>query len=449
MSLESHMLAQMQTRPTTKRWVVAYSGGLDSSVLLHLSHIANQQLSKPKQICALHVNHQLSDHADAWQIHCQQQAASLSVPFFSEKVTINLSGAGIEAAARAVRYNVFEDFLETGDYLLMAHHSDDQAETMLLRLLRGSGVLGLASMPESRPLGQGELFRPLLQRARTELENYAKQNKLLWIEDESNDSLDFDRNFLRHQVIPDIEKRWPSAKKQLSSTAEHFQKAQSILIELAAQDLQNLNLQAERHGVSIDWRELKLLSEERRNNLIRYWCDCHKFSLPDAQQLQQIQQQFFSQNAMLTSAVVQWGDCQLRQFNQRLYLMPLLAVFENQEARFLWNIDEPLSLDGVGKLAIKKIADKEKSGIDPQKISGEAFQIRWRQGGERCTPVGRSSSQTVKKLLQEYKLETWLRDRVPLIYDNNELVAVGDLWVCEGFAAENANTGVQINWQPV
>jgi tRNA(Ile)-lysidine synthase len=449
MSLETHMLAQMQSYANVKRWVVAYSGGLDSSVLLYLTNVVNRQLDKPKNICALHVNHGLSKNAKAWQSHCQQIAESNGLSFFSQSVVIDKKGEGLEAAARDARYGIFEKFIQPDDCLLMAHHSDDQAETFLLRLLRGAGVLGLGAMPKLRSLGKGQLLRPLLNQSRQVLEDYAKENQIKSIDDESNLSLDYDRNYLRHQIIPLLEKRWPSTSKKITSAVEHLQKSQHLLNELAVIDLENTHPKNERYGKSIDWSVLNALSLERRNNLLRYWSEMEGYALPDIQQLEQINQQFFSQNAMLTSALVSWGDCEIRQFNKRLFLLPRLQKFESSKTSLDWNINEEIHLGGIVRLSAQKQSDSHSALIAINKLAGQTLSVRWRQGGERCKPKGRSASQTIKKLLQEYQLETWLRDRVPLIYCGDELVAVGDLWVCEEFAVEDMEEGLQIYWQLV
>ncbi len=448
------MLEQLQLKPDVKRWVVAYSGGLDSSVLLNLLHQLIQQASIQSPVCALHINHQLSPNAHYWQEHCEQQCRSLDIPFYSETVDVKVTGHGVEAAAREARYRQFTGFLQDGDCLLMAHHADDQAETFLLRLMRGAGNLGLSSMAKERPLGDASLLRPLLNASRSQLEEYAEASHIQWIEDESNDSLHFDRNFLRHKVIPLFESRWVQVKRQLANTAERLQKSQYLLNDLAEIDLKQLDLRKERCGTSVDWSLLRLFNPDRIGNIIRFWCECEGYPLPNSQQLMQIQQQFFGSNAMLTSAVVKWGQCEVRQFNRRFYLMETLADFSpsnlpNNKSHE-WDISQSLNLGGAGRLtAIRQdSADKNchQHCLSLAKLSKKKLQVHWRQGGERCTPSGRSGSQMVKKLLQEYKLETWLRDRVPLLSVDGKIVAVGDLWVCEGFCASANETAYALEW---
>jgi tRNA(Ile)-lysidine synthase len=451
MSLELLMLEQLKRKPNVKRWVVAFSGGLDSTVLLHLLVAARDSLSSSIACCALHINHQLSLQSDQWQQHCQNQCQRLNIPFFSEKVDVTVDGKGVEAAARDARYQVFSEFLNSDDALVMGHHRDDQAETFLLRLMRGAGVLGLSSMAHERKFDDSVIFRPLLDVSRQQLEAYAKEKGLTWVEDESNQSLAFDRNLLRHEIIPRLESRWPQVKKQLVNTVGHLQQSQRLLGELAEIDLQQLDSRKERCGVSIDWNRLRTLSMDRISNVLRFWCQQQSIPLPNTQQMAQIHEQFFSQNAMLTSAIVQWAGYELRQFNRRLYLMKALENFDAQNDVRKWDIEGDFDL-GQGDKLIRlspgvKVSTVGAKSVASLNIKGsEQIEIRWRQGGERCTPVGRSGSQTVKKLLQEYQLETWLRDRVPLVYIDGQLAAVGDLWVCEGFAADQGQASFKFFW---
>ena len=443
MMLETLILEQ---NPRVKRWVVAYSGGLDSTVLLHLVATACRELPGLPTVSALHINHQLSPQAVHWQRHCQQQCEQWGLEFSAHRVTVDAQGRGIEAAAREQRYRVFNHCLDSEDGLLMGHHQDDQAETFLLRLMRGAGVLGLTAMRAERVLDGGALLlRPLLAVSRQQLLDYATRHHLQWIEDESNQSLAFDRNFVRHQLVPLIQQRWPQATKQWVKTAAYLQESQTLLQDLADMDLQQADGRAERYGVSLDWQAVSALSRGRIANLLRYWCQCQQQPLPDSQQMQQIDQQFFSASALLSSALVCWGGCELRQFHRRLFLMTSLPAFVKEARLWQWQGCNNIDLGGAGELLLAE-GQSGACRIARDKIEDKVLTIRWRQGGERCTPAGRSASQTVKKLLQEYQLETWLRDRVPLIYCDQQLVAVGDLWVCQDYAADNHQEGLSLSW---
>jgi len=214
-------------------WWVGFSGGLDSTVLLH----ALAQLHLPVPVRALHINHQISPNADAWQIQCAEFCAQYSIPFHAEKVRVENTGKGIEDAARAVRYSVFEKNLAPNDFLLTAHHANDQAETLLLRLMRGTGPRGLAAMAAVRALGAGSLVRPLLHFTRAELEAYARLHQLSWVDDESNLDNDYDRNFLRNQVIPLLHNRWPEFKRKWQQTAELCAQQEMVMEEIGCEDL--------------------------------------------------------------------------------------------------------------------------------------------------------------------------------------------------------------------
>lgn len=420
----SSLQASISPITPIKRWVVAYSGGVDSTVLLHALVFSLRSSNTSTAVTAIHINHQLSAQAQAWQQHCHASATALGVDFYSETVTLDTTGKGIEAAARDARYAVFEAFLEEGDCLLLGHHQSDQAETLLLRLLRGAGVTGLCAMPESRAIGTAQLLRPLLSVSKAAIIDYAQQQQLLWVDDESNDLAVYDRNFLRHQIMPLLSQRWPSVVAQCDKTAQTMRQTEDLLVEVAQEDFQRLDSQSSRAGSSIDLAALSRLSAARKNNVLRYWCKTLAYSLPDSEQLAQIEQQFFSVSFIASSACVSWSGCELRQFSGRLYLMKALAKFV-APVPIDWDGMSDVDLQGLGVLRVHH--SENKARLPPQ-----PYRIQWRQGGERCTPMHRQHSQTVKKLLQEYGLETWLRDRIPLIYRGDELAAVGDLWINRG-----------------
>ncbi|MFT5419582.1 MAG: tRNA(Ile)-lysidine synthase [Candidatus Endobugula sp.] len=442
-SILAHITEKMSPLPkSVKRWVVAYSGGIDSTVLLHALAECNRRSAQPLVVVALHINHQLSVDAADWQQHCEQVATTLGVEFFTKSVAVQLAGKGAEAAAREARYAVFENFLQEDDALLFGHHQQDQAETLLLRLFRGAGVRGLMAMPESRAIGRGNLLRPLLTVTKADIQSYAQQHQLQWVDDESNAQDDYDRNYLRNRIVPLLRTRWPALDAQLLKTSARMQQANTLLNEVAAEDLLALDAQAARVGFSVDFKKLNQLSHVRKMNFLRYWCESVAYPLPDADQLAQIEQQFFSRSALLSSACVSWANRELRQFAGRLYLMPALSKFTAAELIVEWDCLESLPLGDAGLLQLVNTAETN-SGLV---LKQQAYQIRWRQGGERSTPSQRQHSQTVKKLLQEYGLETWLRDRVPLIYCGDDLVAVGDLWVNKGYETEDTEASVLFRW---
>jgi tRNA(Ile)-lysidine synthase len=422
-SLAKSLVSLMDHHPDVRRLWVALSGGLDSCVLLHL--LAGLRPRLPVQV--LHINHQLSPHADKWQAHCEHLAASYGFPFGCETVEVIGAGRGLEMAAREARYAAFERHVEQGDMLLLAHHRDDQAETLLLRLLRGTGLRGLGAMARVRPLGSGLAARPLLEHSRAELRTYAQSEDLQWVEDESNQQVDFDRNYLRHEVLPLLEKRWPDFARRWVETARLARGNEHLLQEYAAGDLNAADRCQERLGESVALDYLAALSKLRRNAFLRRWIQTCGFSAPQQVHLGEVDQ--FFEAAADARPQLAFGECELRRFNERLYLLPrLTATAQQQDVR--WDPAQPLTLPDNSRLS----AIKGSIGLRADR----QYHVRFRQGGERCRPHSRAHSQTLKKLLQEYQLEPWLRDRVPLIYAGDQMAAVGDLWVCRDFYTDQA-----------
>lgn len=421
-SLDKSLANFISSHRDIRRLWVALSGGLDSCVLLHL--LARMEPPVPVQV--LHINHQLSPLAGEWQVHCKTLADTYGFPFVCASVEVARDGRGLEMAAREARYAAFERHMEPGDMLLMAHHRDDQAETLLLRLLRGTGVRGLGAMVPERPLGAGLAGRPLLLHSRVELQAYAQAENLQWVEDESNQSGDFDRNYLRLDVLPLLAKRWPGFTRRWAETAKLAQQNERLLQEYATEDLLAANQRQERLGQSVALDDLAKLSELRCNALLRYWIQTCGYRAPEQVHLEQIDQ-FFTAVEDAQPLLV-WGDCELRRFAGRLYLLPRLAAMTPQNV--MWNPVKTLTLADSSRLS----AVESSAGLRADKH----YHISLRQGGERCQPHNRAHSQTLKKLLQEYQLEPWLRDHIPLIYAGDQLAAVGDLWVCRDFFTEQA-----------
>ncbi|MES2824558.1 MAG: tRNA lysidine(34) synthetase TilS [Pseudomonadota bacterium] len=398
-------------------WWIAFSGGLDSCVLLH----ALAALKLPVQIKALHVNHQISPNANLWQQHCADFCATLGVDFTAVKVVVENRGRGIEDAARNARYTVFEQHLTCGEYLFTAHHADDQSETMLLRLMRGAGPRGLAAMSRSRLLGQGIIQRPLLDFTRSELETYAHSHQLVWVNDESNEDDHYDRNYLRNQVMPLLRGRWPGFAQKWQQTAELCAANEALIEELATQDLLSADLKTELVGTSIALPYFSNLSVARRHNLLRTWLRGQGLSVPEQQHLTQIENQIIG-GQLDAETQVNWGDASLRVYRVRVYALPLTQ------------------LPVVGELQWVMSEMGHKPLLNPDLPN---LHIRYRQGSERCRPAGRAHSQTLKRLLQDYAIAPWLREGLPLLYSDDILVAVADLWICEGYTAQGGGYSLQ------
>ncbi|WP_237065977.1 tRNA lysidine(34) synthetase TilS [Microbulbifer guangxiensis] len=414
LTLQESLRAFLARYPCRGRRWVALSGGLDSTVLLHLLSADGEPVS------AVHVHHGLSPNADDWAEHCAELTDSLGVPLLTKPVAVDASG-GVEAGARDARYRVFEQLLQPGDQLLLAHHGDDQVETFFLRLLRGAGPQGLSGMRSNRPLGQGQLLRPLLDVARRDLESYAREHELTWIEDESNLDVRFDRNYLRARVLPLLHERWP-LRQRIRRATQNLNESASLLRELADSDLQACRHRAERLGESIALDPFHTFSAGRRRNVLRGWTESLGGAWPNAQQLAELEQQLASAEADRLPAVP-LGRLVARRFRDRLFLTPVLPEVP-EDFSVSWDGRHPLLLPGEGCL-----------GPLPGWPATE-YSVRFRRGGERARPLERQHSQTLKKLLQEYGLEPWLRERVPLIFEGERLLAVGDLFLCEGWGSE-------------
>lgn len=418
---------------------VGYSGGLDSHVLLH----ALVKLLGSESLTAIHINHQLSPDVDSWQQHCLACCDELGVPMITEAVVVENSGQGLEQAAREARYAIFERILNETDLLLLAHHADDQVETVLYRLLRGTGTKGLAGIPMNRPLGLGEILRPLLPYPRKDLEAYAAEQELQWIEDESNQDTTFDRNFLRQKVVPVLAERWPDYAARVAHSAALCAETDQLAIILAAQDLAAVYERSERIGWSIALEPFMALDTSRQANLLRHWAGQHQLPQPGHRIVETVLHELLParQDA---EPLVSWGGVQLRRYQKHLHLLP--EGFDDSSK----DLDEQLDWDVKNNLILPDGSEfvatiEEGNGF---KIPTEAnVSIRFRSGGERCKPAGRNGSNTLKKLFQEYGLEPWLRNRVPLVYVQGQLAAVGDLWVCDEFAAAEGEPGIVLQWR--
>ena len=416
--------------------LVAVSGGLDSMLLLTLM----AERVNPERITAVHINHGISNNADNWQEQVTQYCQQLGVAIVAEKVTLMNSGEGLEAEARNARYAVFERLLEPNGLLFMGHHADDQVETVLYRLMRGAGAKGLSGMPNKRALGKGYLVRPFLECAKSALKNEAQLRNLVWVEDESNVDNRFDRNYLRNAVIPKISQRWPDYTQSLKRTADLNSESDQLAKELAVIDLDRVDLKAERAGWSISIEDLLMISPLRQKNILRYWSELQGLVPPSITIIDEVLTSVLSARQDASPEVNWQSQCWTR-FKDRLYLLQCTEQEFKAEQIFSWDMQNQLDLGEGNNLRVDKQMGQ---GI---KSTVNQVDIRFRQGGERCKPAGRGHSNSLKKLLLEYELAPWLRDRVPLFYVDEQLIAVGDLWVCEDWLAGSDEIGQMIHWQ--
>lgn len=398
-----------------KRLFVGFSGGLDSTVLLH--NLALQP-SLAKKLIAIHINHGLSINAFAWQTHCQQLCEHLAIPLIIKAVNFERQ-ANIEAEARKARYEVFASLLEQEDCLILAHHLDDQAETLLLQLFRGAGIDGLAAMTGQRPFAKGQLVRPFLALSRSSLELYAQAQQLEWIEDESNQDPGFSRNFLRQALIPLIQTRWPAVNQNLARTAEHCQQARENLDDLAKIDCPELS----ENKNTLSLGAIRHLSWSRLTNILRLWLRMNQQKLPNTLTFNRLIEEVIHAEKD-SEPLVCWDKICIRRYKQTLYLLKQQTEFLTREV--LWfSFPEPLYLQGLGYL--KAISAKEGLVIEP----GSKLEVRFRQGGEFFNWHGQRKQ--LKKLFQEWQIPVWLREQTPLLYVNEQLAAVAGYAVSDHF----------------
>jgi len=422
--LQNDLILEQIIQKSTTIWI-AYSGGLDSQVLLHLC----VQSKYTNKIKAIHIHHGLSKNADNWVEHCKEICQNFKIHLITKCIQINkLKKESLENIARQQRYEIFEELLEENDVLLMAHHADDQAETFLLRALRGSGIEGLSAIPQQRKLGKGILYRPLLNFSRVELQKYAHENNLKWIEDESNQSEEFDRNFLRKQIIPVLKNRWKGLEKTLCRTAHIQTETAQLLLEVAQQDLAQC---IGENNFILKIEKLLQLSEQRQANLLRFWLKNLGFEIPSRIKIKQIQEDILL-SKIDRQPCVTWKNVEIRRYRQHLYAMSPLPSIPSQYIEFNWDLKEDLKLP-FGELK----AEKEKFGLP-----NNTYQIRFRKGGETCF-VYRQHHE-VKKLLQEKGVPTWLRAFIPLIYHENILVAIPNVVIADQWRVEN---GIRPDWK--
>ncbi|MBA6411881.1 tRNA lysidine(34) synthetase TilS [Parahaliea sp. F7430] len=436
--LSDQVLPALASLREAPRWLVAFSGGLDSTVLLHL--LVSLRAANPDfpPLQALHIHHGLQSEADRWQRRCEQFCQTLAVPFICEQVRVTVEGKGLEAAARDARYAAFESHLGAGEVLFVAQHKDDQVETFMLRLLRGAGVEGLAAMPPSRPLGQGQLFRPLLDVTREQLAHYAKEHGLPSIDDPSNADTTLDRNFLRHEVLPLLDSRWPAYRDTVARAAAHLRDAADQL-RRALPEVPRCYSRCGDPGLAL--APLLDLPDSEAAQVLRDWLQQlghtqAPASAPLLEFLRQLRAGDSSSQAQLQSA----GIC-LQRFQQGLYCLPAAldeALPESQQLELGESYTDP----ALGTLSL---VQAEGPGLALQ--AGEALSLRWRSGGERCRLPGRAGTRSLKKLLQEAKVPPWWRNRVPLLYLGDELLAVGDLWLCDSSRLQAIGPSWQVRWK--
>ena len=420
MSLSVHHVQQFfNSYQDLKKFFVAYSGGLDSTVLLHLMHNARLPIQ------AVYVNHHLQNESDDWERHCKENCKNLNISFSVLHAEVEkVAQKSIEDCARKARYNSLHALLNDSSALVTAHHQDDLAETILLQLLRGAGPAGLAAMPKFKKLSKGIHLRPLLDFSRVEIHEYAKSHQLNWIDDPSNDSLDFDRNYIRNIIMPKLSSRWPGAQQTFARSASLQAEAMYCLHELAEIDISSART---KHSMILNISALQELNDVRLKNVLRYWIRTHNIRVPNRKILQHIVTDIVKKEDIETSPLQTWKEGEIRRYRNQLYLMvPLQPHSPTQVLR--WKIDQPLFIESLNRTLRRE--ELEKYGLKlPAEIN--ELTVRFREGGERFKLFGQKQHRSLKNLLNEAEIPPWERNRIPLLFHNDQLISVLGYWNAE------------------
>ncbi len=435
---------------------VAFSGGLDSSALLHLAHAYAAEHGIG--LYAFHIHHGISEHADAWLAHCEAACAQLGVPFEARRVILQKNKSGVEAAARKLRYAALGALCAQHGVRLMltAHHLDDQAETVLLQLLRGSGTAGLSGMdaanaaPELLANADLVMARPLLPVTRGELEAYVAGHAIGWVEDESNTHPRYARNALRHQVMPALAQAFPGYQERFARSAAHAQSAQRLLTELAIQDLAQCLL-----GDCLDVARLRAMSLDRAYNMLRHWFATRGLRMPSTAWLQEMVTQLVEARCD-AQLLVTHPDCHIRRHRDRLYLTPKLAalagqrdpddegIFVKEGERFAWAGEPQLAFPAYGGVLHFEPAGQ---GVDPAWLRSQSLQIDFRKGGERLKPAANRPTRPLKYHYQACNVPAWERERLPIVSAGPDLLfAAGIGMDCHRFG-DGPGPFITLRWE--
>lgn len=430
----TQFLSQAIPLNTTPTLLLAFSGGVDSCVLLHALAQAKKTLNF--NLKAMHVHHGLSPNADQWADFCANTCLAYKVPLEVIKVNVEKgAGWGLEAAAREARYQAL--LAANADYILLAHHQDDQAETLLLQLLRGAGLKGLSAMAAQD--SDRSLLRPLLDIPRLEIEAYAKSAKLAWIEDESNLDTQYDRNYCRHEVMPVLKARFPAASATLARSAAHIAEAADLLDELAEIDAQTCLLKG-----LMNVELLAALTLPRAKNLFRWWLSSLGFLAPSKDRLDDMLTQLMIAGADASIKVMldKANDIYLRRYQGFAYI-EINHPEQASEIAMIWQGEDSLTMPDGTQLVFER---KQGEGLAIDRLGGHKLRVASRQGGERFKPDLARPTRTLKHLLQEANMPPWLRERLPLIYLDDTLAVVPHIGVNCMMQATERDMGLVITW---
>jgi len=458
--------------------IIAYSGGVDSQVLLHVVHQMKKSATITNELSVCHVNHGLSPNAQAWQSFAQKQCAEINTPFLPLSVALDLSqGQSVEALARDARYQALISVSSLPAVILTGHHLDDQAETFILAMKRGAGVKGLSCMHDVSELAQHVLARPLLGISRDEIVAFAQEHHLDWIEDESNQDSKYDRNFLRNEIIPELVGRWPSIAATINRSAQHCQQSQTLLDELAEIDYQAC---FDKHDASVlHIPPLMLLSEARFNNVFRYFLNKLGCTMPSAAQLTQIKLQMLADTQQTPTVI--WGEYACRRYQNKCFITPKFEDISSHE--FLLSIKggafSDLGIDSktsplshlielpnrLGTLHLS-LANSDAGSVSSAVNNEHVFddidvmakqvialssdtsliKVAFKHANPKVLPDFRQHHRPLKKVLQELNIPVWQRKRIPLIFINDELAAVIGKFTCQPFLPSKKALNLTLRW---
>jgi len=412
---------------TITYWI-AYSGGLDSEVLLSLCHQLQSEINI--KVRAIHIHHGLSPNAKNWASHCRKMCERYAMDYVEHSIQLDLQrGDSLEAIAREKRYGIFKEVLAEGDVLFTAHHEDDQAETVLLQLLRGAGTKGLAAMPAIKSLGKGYHGRPLLSFPRSDLQQYAKEQNLTWVEDESNQNTSLARNFIRLDILSKLKLRFPSVTATLARSAAHCAENQMLLEAFARE----LPMHGSREN-TLSVEKLLQCSPEKQRLILRFWIHALNYPLPNSKKMDSIQRDVLLASRDC-SPLVEWGAVRLRRHKDDLHLVPVSR--EPVLSTLSWEVHHALILPHLGEL---KTTPVQGAGL---RADISAVSVRFRQGGE-VLDMRTRGRHTLKNLFQEWDILPWERDTMPLIFVEETLIAIAGLFLHEDFTAKGNEMGREI-----
>ncbi len=461
--------------PAHSSILIGLSGGIDSVVLLHLLNQLAGHFSW--RLSALHIHHGISPNADAWADFCAGLCVQHAIPLHVERVDIApLRKYGIEAAARKLRHEAFAR--QVCDFVALAHHADDQAETLLLQLLRGAGVRGASAMPvlsrskrpplanrsfprrresselfklDSRPRGSddagfihglpenvcaGSIVRPLLHCSRQEILGYAAAHGLRWIEDESNADDSYPRNFLRHRLLPLLEGKFPAYRDTLARSAQHFAEASELLDDLA-----RLDAAQAMHGDTLAVAVLQMLTRPRAKNLLRYFLHSIGAPMPQTVQLDGMLRQLCG--ARQDAAVcIEYGGWQVRRYQGRVYMLRAQGEFDRNFV-LPWQGEARLDWPALNE----QLIFKQTPGIciSLAKLQSAPVTLRLRHGGETLRPHPNVATRSLRNLLQEHHVPPWQRDRLPLLYCGDELACVVGVAIAARYQSSADEAAISIS----